>query len=257
MILDKLVAAKREELASRQKTLSELECMIASQPASLDFAAALRGDGVKLIAEVKKASPSRGLLCPDFDPVALAKTYAENGASAISVITEVPHFQGSLDYLSAIKAELTNRRSIPVLRKDFLFDPYHIYEARAYGADALLLIVAILDDTQIKELLDLSHELGMKCLVEVHDEKEVARALKSGAEVIGINNRDLRSFEVDLETTRRLRALIPSDRIVVSESGIRDGGDISKLREWRVNAALIGEALVTARDVAAKVRELA
>jgi indole-3-glycerol phosphate synthase len=168
-------------------------------------------------------------------------------------LTEERYFGGSLEHLMAIREKLDK---IPLLRKDFIFDPYQVYESRAFGADALLLIVAILSDEQLVELLSLSHELGMKCLVEVHDEAELERALLSGAEVIGINNRDLGTFTVDLATTKRLRPLIPLDRIVVSESGIRDRGDVQMLREWGVDAILVGEALVAASDVAKKVREL-
>ncbi len=270
MILDEIVEAKAAELAGRKQTvpLTSLQELIGVQFfEEPDFTAALKGDGVRLIAEVKKASPSRGVICPNFDPIELARTYAQNGASAISVLTEERYFGGSLEHLSAISQEMERlgvggveldqkERIIPVLRKDFIFDPYQVYESRAYGAAALLLIVAILSDSQLAELLALSHELGMKCLVEVHDEAEMERAVMSGAQIIGINNRDLRTFTIDLETTRRLRPLIPQDRIVVSESGIKDRGDVQKLQQWGVDAMLVGEALVAAGDVAEKVREL-
>jgi indole-3-glycerol phosphate synthase len=254
---------------------------------------------VRLIAEVKRASPSKGAIRLYSDPVEIAKTYAGHGASAISVLTETKHFQGSLQDLRAIRDSLDSladsgpdtasqrvqgqvpagglgvspdspnlpprvgarglipgRRTIPLLRKDFLFDPYHVYESRAYGADALLLIVGILSPVQLKELLFLSHQLGMKCLVEVHNEAELAVALKTEARIIGINNRNLDTLDVDLNITKRLRAFIPSDRIVVSESGIRGQADVELLRHLRVDAILIGEALMTAPDIAAKMKEL-
>ena len=270
MILDDIVKAKTEELAERKQTVplttlqERIRVQFFEEP---DFTAALKGDGVRLIAEVKKASPSRGVICPNFDPIELARTYAHSGASAISVLTEERYFGGSLEHLSAISQEMERLRAggaeidrkeriIPVLRKDFIFDPYQVYESKAYGAAALLLIVAILSDNQLTELLTLSHELGMKCLVEVHNEAEMERAVMSGAQIIGINNRDLKTFAIDLETTRRLRPLIPQDRIVVSESGIKDRGDVQKLQQWGVDAMLVGEALVAAGDVAEKVREL-
>ena len=256
MILDDIVRAKAEELERRRHNmpLSELE-KLGSKSSKKDFASALKGDDVRLIAEVKKASPSKGVLCSDFDPIELARTYAQSGAAAISVLTEERYFGGGLEHLSSISKELEGRR-IPLLRKDFIFDPYQVYESRAYGADALLLIVAILNGDQLAELLSLSHELSMKCLVEVHNEAELERALLSGAEIIGINNRDLHSFTVDLETTKRLRPLVPQDRIVVSESGIRNRADVQKLRQWGVDSMLVGEALITASDVAKKMREL-
>ena len=232
--------------------LSRLEERIAQRKAPLDFAFALGGDHTRLIAEVKRASPSRGLLRPDFNPVALARTYAQGGAAAISVLTEANYFDGSIDYLAAVREEV----ELPLLRKDFIFDPYQVYESRAYGADALLLIVAVLSQEQLAEFLALSHSLGLKCLVEVHSEGEVERALLSQAKIIGINNRDLNTFAVDINTTCRLRPLIPERRIVVSESGIRSRSDVEKLRGWGVNAVLVGEALVTASDIQTMVREL-
>lgn len=256
MILDDIVKAKMEELARRKRSLSlsrlkERVSQLETRP--LDFAAALRGDGIRLIAEVKKASPSKGAFNPAPDPVQLAKAYAHNGAAAISVLTEEQHFDGRLEDLASIKAELN---TIPILRKDFIFEPYQIYESRAYGADALLLITSILSSNQLEELLLLSHGLGMKCLVEVHCEEELERALASGAEVIGINNRDLKTFKIEMETTKRLRPAIPKGRIVVSESGINRRSDIEKLRGWGVDAVLVGEALVTAEDLARKMGEL-
>jgi len=256
MILDRIVADNRPELEARKRSfpLVELRRVVLEQPPPLDLASALGGDGIKLIAELKKASPSKGVIRSDFNPVEIAQTYASNGASAISVLTESRHFQGSLNHLKGVRDALAKKR--PLLRKDFIHDPYQVYESRAYGADSLLLIVAILTLEKLEELLGLSHELGMGCLVEVHDEAELEIALRSGAGIIGINNRDLKTFTVDLATTERLRPLVPRDRIVVSESGIRDRRDMEKLREWGVDAVLIGESLVSAPDIAAKMREL-
>ena len=253
-MLDKIIAEKREEVAQRKRQLplSVLKERIAQSRAPLDFAAAISGDSTRLVAEVKRASPSRGVLCPDFDPVALAKSYAQAGAAAISVLTETNYFQGSIDHLVAIREAV----NLPLLRKDFIFDPYQIYESRTYGADALLLIVAILSQEQLKELLSLGSSLGLSCLVEVHNESEVERALSSSAKIIGINNRDLATFAVDINTTHRLRPLIPKERIVVSESGVSRREDVEKLKEWGVNAVLVGEALITADDIPARMKEL-
>jgi len=257
MILDQIVADNRQELKARKHTLplAELQRVASEQPPPLDFAPVLRGDRIQLIAEVKKASPSRGIICPDFNPVAIAQTYASNGASVISVLTEAKYFQGSLDHLKDISKALGSKR-LPLLRKDFIYDPYQVYESRIYGADSLLLIVAILTPEKLDELLGLSHELGMSCLVEVHNEVELEIALNSGVRVIGINNRDLTTFTVDLTTTKHLRPLIPQDRIIVSESGIKNHSDIEKLREWGVDAVLIGESLMAASDIAQKIKEL-
>ena len=257
MILDKIVADNKQELEARKSILplAEIKLLALEQSPPLDFTAALKGKGIRLIAEVKKASPSRGVIRADFNPVEVARTYADNGAAAISVLTETKHFQGSLNHLRDVRNSLGGRQ-LPLLRKDFIFDSYQIYEARAYGADSLLLIVAILALEQLKELLELSHGLGMKCLVEVHNEMELKVALESGAGIIGINNRDLSTFEVDLATTERLRPQIPHDRIVVSESGIKARSDMEKLEAWGVDAALIGEALMAAPDIAARMKEL-
>jgi len=257
MILDQIVTNNRLELESRKRItpLAELQRVALEQPSPLDFASALRGDRIQLIAEVKKASPSRGIIRPNFNPAEIAQTYASNGASAISVLTETRCFQGSLKHLRDIRNALGNKR-LPLLRKDFLCDPYQVYESRAYGADSLLLIVAILTPEKLGELLGLSHELNMSCLVEVHNEAELEIALRSGARIIGINNRDLQTFTVDLTVTERLRPLIPPDRIVVSESGIKDRSDIEKLGKWGVDAVLIGESLMSAPNIATKMEEL-
>ena len=257
MILDKIVTDVAIDLAEKKKRVppAEIAKMASSQSPALDFAAALRGNSVRLIAEVKKASPSKWIICPDFNPAAIAKIYADNGAAAISVLTEPKYFLGSPDYLRDIKKALADN-PLPLLRKDFIIDPYQIYEARAYGADCVLLIVAILSPEKLAELLQLSRQLGMMNLVEVHNTAEAEIAVNSGAGIIGINNRDLSTFNVDLKTTSKLRSLIPPDRLVVSESGIKNRKDMEKLQEWRVNAALIGEALMTAPDIAAKMKEL-
>lgn len=257
MILDKIVADVSIELEQRKSLLplaKIVERALAQAP-PLDFASALRGDDVRLIAEVKRASPSKGVICNNFNPLDIARVYADNGAAAISVLTEPKYFQGSLDYLRDIKKVLYYK-SVPLLRKDFIFDPYQVFEARAYDADCVLLIIAILTPEKLSQLLQFSRQLGMMSLVEVHNEAEVKIALNSEAKIIGINNRDLNTFDVDLNTTLRLRSLIPADRIVVSESGINSREDMNKLGEWGVNAALVGEALMSAPDIAIKMREL-
>jgi indole-3-glycerol phosphate synthase len=256
MILDEIVANSHNSLAEQKvrAPLAEVKKQAAQQIPARSFARALAGKSIALIAEVKKASPSRGVICREFDPFGIARIYAQGGANAISVLTEEKYFQGRLDYLPVIRDSLGNKCP-SLLRKDFILDPYQVFQSRAYGADALLLIAAILTPIKLKELLDLSHELGMACLVETHNEIEIEAALSAGAMIIGINNRDLRTFEVDLNTTRRLRPLVPPDRLVVSESGIHGRDDMLKLKEWGISAALIGEALVSARGITAKMRE--
>jgi indole-3-glycerol phosphate synthase len=244
-----ILAAKREELtaAKARRPLVELKAMAEEQPLPLSLAQVLRSFGVRFIAEIKRASPSKGPLRPDLDPGSLARSYAEKGAAAISVLTEGRHFGGSLEDLRAAKLALKDKL-VPLLRKDFIFDPYQIYEARALGADAVLLIATVLDNPALAELLALSYDLGMRCLVEVHDEAELERAVACGAGIIGINNRDLKTFEVDLSASLRLAPLVPRDRIVVSESGIRNREDVELLARAGVDAVLVGEALVTAED---------
>jgi indole-3-glycerol phosphate synthase len=256
MILDKIVADVSIALEKREKQVpvTEISKSAFAQSPPLNFASALRGDNVRLIAEVKKASPSMGIMCDNFNPVDIARVYANNGAAAISVLTEPKYFQGNLTYLRDIKAAV--EKPLPLLRKDFIIDPYQVFESRAYGADCILLIVAILTPQKLSELLHLSHQLGMMSLVEIHNATELDIAVKSEAKIIGVNNRDLNTFKVDLNTTAGLRPMIPPDRIVVSESGIKSRDDLKKLREWGVDAALIGEALMTAPDIAIKMREL-
>jgi indole-3-glycerol phosphate synthase len=252
-ILDRIVADKKEEVkqAKKRTPVARLKER-ASQQKPLDFAGALQGKGLKLIAEVKKASPSKGVLCDEFKPVEIAQTYAQNGAAAISVLTEVKYFQGSLEHLAAIREKV----SIPLLRKDFIFDEYQIYESAAYGADAVLLIAALLEKETFENFLELSERLKLGCLVEAHNEDELFKAMLAGAKIIGINNRDLNTFETNTDTTRRLRMLIPDEITVVSESGINSKDDIKKMKECKVDAVLVGEALMTAKDIPAKMKEL-
>ena len=257
-ILDKILEAKRAEVERHKRELpfAELEARVKASPFPLNLSGALWGDKVRLIAEVKKASPSKGLLAADYDPAAIAATYTANGAAAISVLTEVDHFQGSLAHLTAVKA-VAGPEGVPVLRKDFLFDEYQLYEARANGADAALLIVAALSPERLRELLAAAQGIWLQCLVEAHDEREVETALGCGAEIVGINNRDLRTFEVDTTLAARLRPLVPQGRMVVAESGVSSRDDVLPLKQAGVNGILVGEALMTAPDVGAKVRELA
>ena len=255
-ILRAIVEAKREEV-ERLKVeahIPMLEERIERQDRPLNFSGALMGLSVRVIAEVKRASPTRGVLRTDFDPAWLAKTYAGGGAAAVSVLTNAEHFQGSIDDLAAAKQAI-KASGVPVLRKEFIFDPYQVYEARAYGADAILLIVSMLTPDSLAELFALSQRFWMQCLVEVHDERELAIALDTGAEIIGINNRDLRTFVTDLATTERVAPLVPPGKIVVSESGIADRADVRRVGAAGAHAVLIGESLVTAPDVSAKLEE--
>lgn len=259
-ILDTILAHKRVEVERQQAKipLAALEERIERQPPTRSFAAALRQPGrVSLIAEVKKASPSKGILLDPFDHLALARTYAENGAAAISVLTDGRFFQGSLKFLEGIR---NAGIATPLLRKDFLLAPYQVYEARAYGADALLLIVGAVDDATLGQLLELTHQLGMEALVEVHTAVEMSRALAVGATIIGVNNRNLHTFTTDLETTAQLAQLLPSAEqrpLLVSESGIFSATHVRQVQTYGADAVLVGEALVTAPDIAAKVREIA
>ncbi len=256
-ILTTIVEAKRREVErlKAERPVAALKERIADMPPPLNLAGALWGDRIRIIAEVKKASPSKGVLRSEFDPSALAQTYVENGAAAISVLTNTDHFQGSLDHLASVHT-VASAHKIPVLRKEFIFDPYQIHEARAYGADAVLLIAAILTPTQMQDLMAVSQEYWMQCLVEVHDDAQLATALKAGAEIIGINNRDLRTFKTDLAVTERLASKIPFGKVIVSESGINTRDHIRRIKTAGAHAALIGEALITAPDIAAKLGEL-
>ncbi len=254
-ILDQIVARKREEIAAARMRLPEaaLERQMAGAPAVRDFHAALERPGeVRIIAEIKKASPSAGVLWADFDPVGIAKIYEQHGTAAISVLTDAPFFQGSLDDLRAVRAAV----SLPVLRKDFLLDRYQVLEARCAGADAVLLIAEILDDPTLRELLDETHRLGMGALVELYDAANLPRVLASGARMIGVNNRDLRTFVTRLEHTLDLAAHVPPDRCLVSESGIRTNADLLRLQAAGVRAVLVGESLMRARDIGSQLDAL-
>ena len=257
-ILDEIIAAKRRELARHKQSvpLAEVEERVKRTPFPLNMSGALWGDKVRLISECKKASPSKGLLAPHYDPVAMAMAYAGNGAAAISVLTECDYFQGSLDHLRAVK-DAVGPMGVSVLRKDFLFDPYHLFEARANGADSALLIVAALEEPLLRELMAVAQSIWLQPLVEVHNEQEMEAALSCGAEIIGINHRDLKTFKVDTSLSLRLRPMVPQGRMVVAESGIFSAADVIPLKKAGINAILVGEALMTAPDPAAKVRELA
>lgn len=255
-ILDDIVRDKREEIARRKAATprAELERRAAHAGPLRDVEAALqpRPGRARLIAEVKKASPSRGVLAGDLDPLALARGYAAAGAHAISVLTDEKYFQGSLDLLAPIRAAVP----VPLLRKDFTLDEYQLWESRAAGADAVLLIVAILDPARLRDLAAAAKGLGLAALVECHTAAELDAALGAGARIVGLNNRDLRTFETRIETTLRLLPLIPPGPIVVSESGFFTGDQVRRVVAAGVHAVLVGEGLVRAGDVAAKIREL-
>ena len=254
MILDEICEHKRGEVvAAKAKTpLSELEDRIESAEPARDFRGALRGEGISLIAEVKRASPSKGILMEDMDPATLGGFYEHSGAAAISVLTDEKYFQGSLaDFVSVRRAV-----DVPCLRKEFIIDPYQIYESRASSADAILLIVRILSDEELKDFQALAHELGMACLVETHDAAEVERALEADAAIIGINNRDLTTFEVDMMRTLEIKKMVPGGKVLVSESGIRTRDDVRRLDKGGIDAILVGEALVTSDDISGKIREI-
>ena len=255
MILDEIVAYKKEELAGTKRfvPLADQKKRAADAGPVRGFGKALSaGAAIRLIAEVKKASPSKGIIREDFDPVSIAKTYEASGASCLSVLTEKKYFQGSLDYLGTIRKAV----GLPLLRKDFIVDEYQIFEARAAGADAILLIAACLERRQIEDYLGIAAHLGLDVLVESHTLKELDASLHAGARIVGINNRDLSSFTVSLQTTFDLLKDIPDDRIVVSESGIRTRDDVVRLQNAGVDAVLVGESLMREKDIGRKVKEL-
>jgi len=255
MILDDIIANKTVEVKESKNSLP-LELIIEQIKDALpsrNFFNAIKPDGkLKIISEVKHASPSKGVFRDDFDPVQIAKSYSRGGASAISVLTDEKYFRGSLTYLKNIRAEVDT----PLLRKDFIIDPYQVYEARLFGADAILLIVAALDQSILKELLDLTRQLDMNAIVEIHDEAELQRALDAGSRIIGINNRDLRTFDVDLNVSINLSKKVPADKIVVAESGISSIEDIDRLMGEGVHVFLIGETFMKAPDPGLKLKEL-
>ncbi len=249
-ILDKIVAVKRQEVAASlgKKPLEAVRADAESRILTRDFEGALRTRIAQghsaVIAEVKKASPSKGVLRADFVPADIAQSYAEHGAACLSVLTDQQFFQGSVDYLKQARASC----QLPVLRKDFMVDPYQIYESRAMGADAVLLIAASLDDAQLRDFEAIARDLYMAVLVEVHDAAELDRALRLKTPLIGVNNRDLRSFEVSLQTSLDLRARIPADRLLVTESGIATAEDVAMLRAADIHAFLVGEAFMRAKE---------
>ncbi|MDP3247046.1 MAG: indole-3-glycerol phosphate synthase TrpC [Polaromonas sp.] len=249
-ILNKIVAVKREEVAAavKRKPLAAMRFDAESRVLTRDFVGALRAKisagKPAVIAEIKKASPSKGVLRADFIPADIAQSYAEHGAACLSVLTDKDFFQGSIDYLKQARASC----SLPVLRKDFIIDPYQVYESRVMGADCILLIAACLDDAQMKALEALAFSLDMAVLVEVHDRAELERALQLKTPLLGINNRNLQTFEVSLDTTLGLVKDVPADRLLVTESGITTAADVARLREAKVNAFLVGEAFMRAED---------
>jgi indole-3-glycerol phosphate synthase len=250
-ILGRIFVRKQEELAAKTVTRAHLDAKARAQ-VRRDFAAALRAGKPAIIAEIKKASPSKGLLAENFDPPSTARQYQDGGACAISVLTDRDFFQGSLADFEAARAAV----SLPAIRKDFTIDEYHVSEAAAHGADAILLIAAILDEAQLRGFRELATCYGMASLVEVHDDAELDVALKSGAEIVGVNNRDLHTFEVHLETSHRLAMRIPKHLIKVTESGIRDARDVRALMDAGYDAFLVGEHLMKAADPAAALRSM-
>jgi len=256
-ILDEIVAEKRLEVTRLLPQTARIKQAVALRREFRDFAAALRKkDGLSLIAEVKKASPSAGVIKKDFDPVAIARQYEAGGASALSVLTDTKFFQGRIEYLQLIREAVR----LPLLRKDFIIDELQVYESVAHGADAILLIVAVLEDAKLRDLRALAEHLRLAVLVEVHDERELDRAVQAGAAIIGINNRDLRNFSVNLATTEKLAATIRggacADRLLVAESGINTRADAERVRRAGVDTILVGESLMRSGNIAVKLKEL-
>jgi indole-3-glycerol phosphate synthase len=254
-ILDKIVGTKREEIARARAAvpLERLRDQLADAPPIRDFFAPLAADGpIRLIAEVKKASPSKGVIRADFDPVAIARDYAAGGATCLSVLTDEVYFQGRLDYLRQIRAAV----DLPLLRKDFILDTYQLVEARVAGADAVLLIAECLDDCHLRKLHNEAIELGLTPLVEFYDEANLSRVLEAGAQLVGVNNRDLRTFEVDLEHVVRMRRLVPATTVLVGESGIHTREDVLRLEKAGIDAMLVGESLMRQANVRAAVQGL-
>jgi len=253
-VLEQIVAAKRRQIeADRQRVpLAQVQAAAEAAPAPRDFFSALAAPGIRLIAEVKKASPSAGVIRTDFDPVAIAQTYQQHGAACISVLTDEPSFSGRLEYLSEIRRHVR----VPLLRKDFVLDSYQVWEARAAGADAVLLIAECLDDCNLRKLFGEIVDLGMTPLVELYEPGNLQRVLDAGATLIGVNNRNLHTFEVDLQHTIDLCRQIPDDCVLVGESGIRTHADVRRLAEAGVDAVLVGESLMRQRDIGKAVDQL-
>ncbi|MCX5834298.1 MAG: indole-3-glycerol phosphate synthase TrpC [Deltaproteobacteria bacterium] len=254
MILERIVQHKMEEV-SRNKTvlsLRELGRRISGTKPDCDFKAAIDAGDVAIIAEIKRSSPSRGRIREDFDHVAIARTYERNGVAAVSVITDRRFFEGDASFLSDIRKET----AIPLLRKDFVIDPYQIYETVFLGGDAVLLIARILEFQQLRDFIELSSEMGLATLVEIHDEADLEKAVSAGARIIGINNRDLSTFETNLETSIQLAPLVPGGITIVSESGIRSRKDIERLMQADIRVFLVGETLMSEGDISWKIREL-
>jgi indole-3-glycerol phosphate synthase len=254
VILDDIVRAKIDEVADhkRLRSVRDLRDHLFYPEPRRGFAESLRRPGRAIVAEVKKASPSRGVIRADFDPVAIARAYEAGGARALSVLTDAPFFQGSLAYLAEIRRVV----ALPLLRKDFVIDPYQLHEARAFGADAALLIVAILDDARLRDLSALARELELDALVEVHTRSELVRALEAGAKLVGVNNRDLRTFVTRLEVTEELAPHVPEGVTLVAESGFRTAAELARLERAGAKAFLIGESLMAAPDPGAALRAL-
>lgn len=254
MILNEICAHKKQEIDRRksERPVTEIKDEIARVRPARDFRAALRKPGISLIAEVKKASPSKGTFIEDFDPIGLGSLYEQAGARAVSVLTDEKYFKGSLDDLTSVHQGV----AVPCLRKEFIIDDFQIYESRAAQADAILLIVRCLSDAQLKDYLELAHDLGMDVLVESHTAAEIERAINAGAHIIGINNRDLDTFTVDINVTLELKRLVPGGHVLVSESGIHRREDVVKLEDGGIDAILVGEALVSSSNIAAKIGHL-
>jgi indole-3-glycerol phosphate synthase len=268
-VLDEIMLYRREQLPDvmRKVPLADLRAFASVAPPTNDFLTALRKPGVSLIAECKKASPSKGLISPEYDPVELARAHMDSGAAAISVLTDARYFQGKLKDLRDVREMVdssprpkirggSQAPPISIFRKDFIFHPYQVYEARVAGADAILLIASVLEDGDISALSHLAQDLSMRSLVEVHDEEELARVLKLSPKIIGINNRNLKTFEVDFDTTARLREKIPSRITVVAESGIKSADDVRRMADLEVDAVLVGTSLLRSKDVRSQTKTL-
>ena len=256
MILEQIVEKRKQQLIAEQHAVAPKTMKtqaLQNTRACISFYKALKQNTLSVIAEVKKASPSKGLICTEFDPVAIARAYEAAGANAISVLTEEHYFQGSNRYLTEIRRQVT---TLPLLRKDFIIDPYQIYQAKCIGADAILLIAAVLDTDTLTQYYKIAQDLGLECLAEVHNEPELEAVLKVGFSIVGINNRNLKTFQVSLNTTAQLAPLLPKSCVLVSESGIASNTDMKTVREYGADAVLIGETLMKSQNIAQTIAEL-